>query len=122
MELLFQVICKNFEQTISKCLVGVCHGDDLGYLFKNHVTPEIVPGSVEDVSFRRFVKLWTNFSKNGNPNNIEDPLLGIDWKPVTIQEINFIDIGNELTTGRNPEEKMLRFWDRIFETNIMHKL
>jgi hypothetical protein len=32
------------------------------------LTPDIEPGSDEDVGIKRFVKLWTNFAKFGDPN------------------------------------------------------
>ncbi|CAH1376599.1 unnamed protein product, partial [Tenebrio molitor] len=44
-------------------VVGCFHYDEIGYLWKNFLTPEIKPGSIEDLSIRRFVRLWTNFAK-----------------------------------------------------------
>lgn len=101
---------------------GVCHGDDLGYLFQVHqVHVEIEPGSPEEIGFRRFVKLWTNFAKNGNPNNTRDPLTPVHWKPVS-KDLHFLDIGLELTAGSNPESERLRFWDEVLKINPVHKL
>lgn len=67
---------------------------------------------------RRFVKLWTNFAKNGNPNLEElDSLINVTWKPVSKGQLHFIDIGENLTVGVNPEQYRLNFWEDIFKVN-----
>jgi carboxylesterase type B len=102
---------------------GVCHADDLGYLFKNMLTPNVEPGSEEDIGIKRFVKLWTNFAKFGDPNpKGNDPVIDIKWKPVTKSEINFLDIGKNLITGLNPEAERMRFWEDILKVNPNSKL
>jgi carboxylesterase type B len=102
---------------------GVCHADDLGYLFKNMLTPNVEPGSEEDIGLKRFVKLWTNFAKFGDPNpKGNDPVIDIKWKPVTKSEINFLDIGKNLITGLNPEAERMRFWEDILKVNPNSKL
>ncbi|XP_018575302.1 juvenile hormone esterase-like [Anoplophora glabripennis] len=93
---------------------GACHVDDLGYLFKNDIIPPFEPGSIEDISVRRFVKLWTNFAKYGNPTPDENEL-GIIWKPVETGQLNFIDIGNELTSEVNPESERMQLWKEIYQ-------
>lgn len=57
------------------------------------------------------VKLWTNFAKTGNPN----PIQGVIWKPVRQNEINYVDIGETLTSNINPEKERMEFWDNIFK-------
>ncbi|XP_018575271.1 juvenile hormone esterase [Anoplophora glabripennis] len=95
---------------------GACHVDDLGYLFKNVITPPFQPGSIEDISVRRFVKLWTNFAKYGNPTPDEKEL-GITWKPAEKGQLHFIDIGNELTNEVDPESERMQLWKEIFQLN-----
>nr|UVK78555.1 carboxylesterase [Anoplophora glabripennis] len=95
---------------------GACHADDLGYLFKAILTPPIQPGSIEEISLRRFVKLWTNFAKYGNPTPDANEL-GIIWKPVKQGHLNFIDIGTDLTTGVEPEPKTIPLWKEIYQLN-----
>ncbi|KAJ8963468.1 hypothetical protein NQ318_018951 [Aromia moschata] len=96
---------------------GVCHADDLGYLFKNFITPQIKRGSLEDVSFRRFVKMWTNFAKYGNPTPNKNDV-GVIWKPAQRGNINFLDIGSELTTGANPESERSLYFMASDQVNI----
>ncbi|KAF5273121.1 hypothetical protein FQA39_LY07611 [Lamprigera yunnana] len=94
---------------------GVCHGDDLGYFFKSVMAPSIIPGSVEDLTIRRCVTLWSNFAKYGNPNPLQlDSLINVYWKPVCNTTLNFLEIGDNLTTGINPEENRMKFWDEIY--------
>lgn len=96
---------------------GVCHADDLGYLFKNAFTPELVPGSIEDIGQRRFVRLWTNFAKYGNPTIDKDGLLdNVLWKPVEKNHLNYLEIGEFLELKRNPEDNgRMAFWDEIYK-------
>ncbi|KAJ8963469.1 hypothetical protein NQ318_018952 [Aromia moschata] len=95
-------------------LPGVCHADDLGYLFKSVVTPEVKPGSLEDVSLRRFVKLWTNFAKFSNPTPEKDEL-GVTWAPAKAEDIPFLDVGENLSLETNPESERWAIWRELFQ-------
>ncbi|KAK5647710.1 hypothetical protein RI129_002602 [Pyrocoelia pectoralis] len=94
---------------------GVCHGDDVSYIFKNMVTKKIIANSIEDISVRRFAKLWTTFAKTGNPNPTnKDNFINVHWKPVQPELFHFLDIGDNLTLGVNPEEERMSFWKKLF--------
>lgn len=102
-----------------KQLQGVVHADDLLYLFPTFFTPTIKPGSVEDVYIQRFVKLWTNFAKHGNPTPEPDETLNsVKWKPVAADNIEFLDIGNELTMIGNVDAERLKFWDELYDAYL----
>lgn len=94
---------------------GVCHGDDLGYLFKTLFTPDIIPDSIEDIAQKRFVKMWTNFARYGHPVFKKDPLLNIRWKPVKKDAVHYLDIGENLEMKCDPEITKMKFWDEIFK-------
>jgi carboxylesterase type B len=48
------------------CVAGVCHADDIGYLFHiGMLDLDIDPASPEFKTLSRMVKLWTNFAKTG---------------------------------------------------------
>lgn len=94
---------------------GVAHGDDIGYLFKTKLSSELQPGSLEEISVRRFVKIWTSFAKNGNPDIPE-------WKRVTKNEINFIDIGEKLTPRVNPEPERMKFWEELYKNKPLYTI
>lgn len=60
-------------------------------------------------------KLWTNFARYSDPNPREqDPLLAVEWKPVARNSLNFLDIGQELVAGENPDGERIAFWDDIY--------
>ncbi|XP_050293111.1 uncharacterized protein LOC126733761 [Anthonomus grandis grandis] len=89
---------------------GVCHGDELGYLFDSEVRVQIQPGSIEDKSIRNFVNLWTNFAIHGNP--VEN-MPGVTWKPVENSgNIKVLDIGEELKFLEMPEKDRMDVWQR----------
>ncbi|KAF2898713.1 hypothetical protein ILUMI_07458 [Ignelater luminosus] len=93
---------------------GVCHGDDLGYLFKTVLTPKHL-SPVEKEGIKRFTKLWTNFAKSGDPNPIEkNDLINITWNPAWKDELNYLDIGENLTVGVNPDARRMKFWNEIY--------
>jgi carboxylesterase type B len=92
---------------------GVSHGDDVGYLFKSNMTPQIQGESLEELSINRFVKYWTNFAKFGNPN-LQDKSKAPEWKPVKRNETNFIDIGENITAHVDPEPERMQFWRDTF--------
>lgn len=97
---------------------GACHADDIGYLFKTGVTPELEPGSIEDITVKRMTKLWATFARNGDPNPVpKDPLIDVVWKPVSKNNLCYLEIGEKLSTGTNPEAHRMAFWDKIFARN-----
>ncbi|KAI2474218.1 esterase B1-like isoform X2 [Diabrotica virgifera virgifera] len=94
---------------------GACHADDLGYLFQAPLKPNnLVRGETELTAIRRFVKLWTNFAKYGNPTPQGNDL-NLTWNPVNQEEVNYLDIGEELTMKMNPEPERLKLWKEIFQ-------
>lgn len=93
----------------------MCHADDLGYLFKTKITPAIEKGSIEDVSWRRFVKLWTNFAKFGNPTPTKEEF-GLFWEPVkNAEKLKTMILGKELQMETNPTGERVKFWKSILD-------
>lgn len=68
---------------------------------------------------KHMVKLLVNFVNSGSPT-AQNSCLGITWKPVEKGVINFLEIGETLTVGQNPESARLNFW-KEFEQQA-HKL
>ncbi|XP_050504985.1 juvenile hormone esterase isoform X2 [Diabrotica virgifera virgifera] len=93
---------------------GACHGDELGYLFKNLLTTDI--GDEDKTYIHRMVTLWTNFAKYGNPtppgNN-----LNIEWKPIQNGQLNFLDIGKQLKMDVNPDADRMKIWNELYQCN-----
>ncbi|KAL3278477.1 hypothetical protein HHI36_013796 [Cryptolaemus montrouzieri] len=96
---------------------GVWHADDLGYFFHVPNAPKVQPGSLEDITRKRFVTLFINFVKTGNPNprKISD-LIPIKWEPVKNGEMKLLDIGKNLAMKIDPEEDSMLMWDEIFQS------
>ncbi|KAK9874743.1 hypothetical protein WA026_005555 [Henosepilachna vigintioctopunctata] len=94
---------------------GVRHGDGLGYQFLFPNTPEVSVGSIEDVSRKRVVKMFTNFAKEGNPNSKDlKELFPNGWKPIENGKINALDIGEELSMLTDVEAEGMALWDDIY--------
>lgn len=81
-------------------------------MFKTVMPSEIVPGSVEDKTVKRLMKMWTNFAKTGNPNSAG---LNVKWEPVKEDAMNFLDIDSDLKVAINPEQERMVFWDKLYE-------
>ena len=96
---------------------GTSHGDELGYMFTNFLTPKQIIGEVEKKTIELTVKLWTHFAKSGdlttgyacNQNNCK-------VKPVREKKLNFVDVLNgELKVGVNPFRKTVEFWCKLYK-------
>jgi carboxylesterase type B len=119
---------------------GVCHADELSYLFKNiHIdVPE--RDSMEFKAIHRIVSLFlhdqrrklmkmfsqvslfTSFAKSGNPNDnvINAEFQGVLWQSVDTLEPPFycLNIGENLEFKKFPESERLTIWDEIYlQTN-----
>ncbi|XP_030759751.1 esterase B1-like [Sitophilus oryzae] len=91
---------------------GVCHADDLGYLFHTEITPDIQKNSLEERSMKSFVRLWTNFAKFGNPTVGDD--LQITWESLRNgSSLKLLDIGEKLVFKDIPESERLDVWKQI---------
>ncbi|KAF5299074.1 hypothetical protein FQR65_LT09432 [Abscondita terminalis] len=94
---------------------GVTHSDEIGYIFRHVTSPTIIPNSIEGISIRRMISLWTNFAKTGNPNpKEEDSLISVRWKPIEKKKLNYLEIGENLTVGVNPEGHRMQFWEDLY--------
>ncbi|CAG9862782.1 unnamed protein product [Phyllotreta striolata] len=94
---------------------GVCHMDDLGYLFKTETLPFPEKNTPEYSYVKRFVKLWTNFAKYGNPtpNNSD---FNIIWEPVKDEKtINYLDIDKQLTKQTIPKQEIFQIWEELYD-------
>ncbi|XP_033165949.1 esterase B1 isoform X1 [Drosophila mauritiana] len=100
---------------------GVCHGDELGYLFKfGFFNLSLDPKSMEVQVKNRMVRMWTNFAKYGSPTpDTEDPMLTTKWAPIdptnVMNSLNYMDISANLAMKTNPEPERQRFWDEMYQ-------
>ncbi|KAF2900888.1 hypothetical protein ILUMI_05293 [Ignelater luminosus] len=95
---------------------GVGHAEELYYLWKIQGTTAYVTQS-DLLTIRRLVRLWTNFAKNGNPTPVTDSLLeNVIWPRANAgnSSLAYLNIGSNLTTGVNPDNKNIKFWNDLF--------
>ncbi|XP_018335696.1 uncharacterized protein LOC108744438 [Agrilus planipennis] len=95
---------------------GVAHCDELGYLFTTKLVKKPRHLSIEDITIGRMTKLWTTFARTGNPNpqQPDENILNVKWLPVTGEDdVNFLDIGENITVGKNPEAVRMKFWKDV---------
>lgn len=83
-------------------------------MFKVQNVPYPKKGSVEYNNIKVMVKLWTNFAKYGNPTPQSDSVINDFWKPITKHEMNYFEIGNNVSSGINPDFERYRFWEYIY--------
>lgn len=103
-------------------VTGACHADELGYLFKMDLLPSS-DTPLEDLEMRRkFVRLWTNFVKTGNPTPKTDRSQNIAWIPASKKQRTYLQIGPILQNikGDIAEQRML-FWDQIYAGKLKLK-
>ncbi|PNF42088.1 Esterase FE4 [Cryptotermes secundus] len=90
---------------------GVCHADELGYLFFSpHLDVEL-EGTPEEKMRSLLVKMWTNFAKTGNPS-----LPDVKWESVTESNPCYLNIGTELTMQPHLMKDRMTFWDELKQT------
>lgn len=61
-------------------------------------------------------KLWTNFAKYGEPK-FDD----VVWKPIDSKSFYYLDLGNDVKIGTNPNKERMEFWDDIFKMHDVTK-
>lgn len=86
----------------------------MAYIFKTSFTPEIEPKSLEEKSLYKILTLWTNFAKYSNPtsNCLQDLTR---WKPVEKTCFNYLEIGEKLTMGVDPDAESVTFWNDLMD-------
>ncbi|CAG9854604.1 unnamed protein product [Phyllotreta striolata] len=100
---------------INKKVDGVTHGDEMFYLFKGMLSPGAEKGSEEELHIRRFVKLWTNFAKYGDPTQESVEILGdAKWPPLDESLENVFEIGNTLEVTKNVEKERVDFLHKLY--------
>ncbi|XP_063990808.1 juvenile hormone esterase-like isoform X2 [Diachasmimorpha longicaudata] len=84
---------------------GCGHGDDLSFLFAHKALDQLgrKPLCSDDVHNRiiqRFVKMWTNFARTGNPTPKRTQLIPVIWEPIDTRqfyEYKYLHITDNLT-------------------------
>ncbi|CAH2084435.1 unnamed protein product [Euphydryas editha] len=87
----------------------VGHSDELGYIFSNFRV------NMNTTTFKmidQVTTLWTNFAKYGDPT--PDDSLGVKWLPYTIEDEDYLNIGENLVLEKQAEKEEVEFWEKNF--------
>ncbi|XP_065091095.1 esterase E4-like [Ochlerotatus camptorhynchus] len=104
-------------------VAGASHGDDIFYLFRSKMLPQLAETSDECYIRKTMVRMWTNFAKYSDPTpDRDDQLLPFKWTPVRHIErdsVNFdldalnIELRSEMV--RNPCKERMGLWRGYFK-------
>lgn len=98
---------------------GVCHGDDLSYIFTNGWGPAPDKGTDEWNAVQKIVDLFTGFAEIGS-----DKLQKLEWNDVRKEELPYeykcMQIDNEWKTTKLPEFHRIKVWDSIYEEGELY--
>ncbi|XP_060536629.1 uncharacterized protein LOC132708359 [Cylas formicarius] len=110
------VLAKLLTELPKRNINGASHADDLFYLFNAFFAVPIAKGSQEDIYVQRFLKLWTNFARTGNPTPDVEPILCCTkWTPIKPNEIRMLHIGTELNMISDVDAGRLKFWNKLYD-------
>lgn len=110
---------------VGKDVRGVCHADDLSYIFSNAFPGVRLPEdhTPEFKMIQTMVALWTNFAISGNPNNPDCAYTkGLLWEPIANKTLPYkvLNINKRLEVIELPETKRMELWDSIYENDQLY--
>ncbi|KAH8243628.1 hypothetical protein KR032_009034, partial [Drosophila birchii] len=100
---------------------GVCHADELSYLFYTVLSTQLDKSSEEYQTIERMVGMWTSFAANGNPNCQE--LGNAKWEPLQRMECGVeqcFNINQELDMRELPEADSMAMWDSLYPKESLY--
>ncbi|KAH8264012.1 hypothetical protein KR038_000486, partial [Drosophila bunnanda] len=94
---------------------GVCHVDELGYIYVIPATFKLDKSRPEFTAICRMVAMWTQFAATSDPNApLTKPF--VDWKPLTSTGARMLlNINEELKFIPQPEKSRLDCHDSLYE-------
>ncbi|XP_047515801.1 para-nitrobenzyl esterase-like [Pieris napi] len=113
-------VLKNKFNAAYKHLKGAAHGDELFYMFYNHLNKEFYDNQprLREISYK-ITKLWTNFAKTGNPTL--DQSLGVKWPEYTITGKEYLTLKDNFPIGNYADGSHMEFWNDFYkEAGLPH--
>ncbi|XP_049861359.1 fatty acyl-CoA hydrolase precursor, medium chain-like isoform X4 [Schistocerca gregaria] len=89
---------------------GICHAEDLLYLFSNNTYLPIIGERPENdmQMVKVMTKLWTDFARTGNPTPTDEL---VNWPRVTSDDLlEYLDIGQTLQVKKGLFQERVDFW------------
>lgn len=95
---------------------GVCHADELGYMFPRFKGLLKPLGEPEKCTIERMVGILTSFARNGNPNCIETK--GHNWPAVSEKDPYVaMNIGRKLEVRTLLEKDGIKVWNQLYNND-----
>ncbi|XP_070138268.1 esterase B1 isoform X1 [Drosophila bipectinata] len=96
---------------------GVCHGDDLCYIFHSMLSHQSAPDSPEYKVITGMIDVWTSFATNGDPNC--ETLKSQKFAPIENEsDIKCLNIGEQFEFKTLPElQKIESVWNSFYAQN-----
>lgn len=105
-----KILCNNDS------IRGVCHADDLCYLFFFNEAWKLDKDSAEFKTIERMISLWTSFAKNSNPNCAA--IQPTNWKPLVANDpYQVLNISEEVKFRELPEKNKFEVWHTLYKIN-----
>lgn len=98
---------------------GVCHADDLSYLFYNALGFKLPTDCAEYKCIEQMVGMWTHYAATSDPNT--DRIKPTVWKPVSVEESprKCLNISEKVEFIDLPEAEKLNIWDSLYSKEAL---
>nr|ASM90852.1 putative juvenile hormone esterase 1 [Colaphellus bowringi] len=103
---------------------GVCHADDLQYLFPigDGLFPDVTPSEDDKRIAKLLTTLWANFAKTGNPSPEVNDLIPEKWTPYSSEKEEYYFIDKHSTEIRHGLYKeRVEFWRSVLNDPLNEK-
>ncbi|XP_073820351.1 esterase B1-like [Musca autumnalis] len=102
---------------------GVCHADEISYLFYNINAEKLSPTTREYKCIQRMVGMWYNFALSSNPNCKE--VAPTKWEPVNVgsdlrKPLKLLNINDEIPFMYVPINDKLSVWDSLYTKEYLY--
>lgn len=95
---------------------GVCHGDDMYYIFHSMLSHKAAIDSPEHKVIKDMVDIWTSFAANSDPNC--ESIRHVKFKPLKDEnDIKCLNISTEREYKTLPEQEKLLLWSSFYEND-----
>ncbi|XP_060648967.1 esterase B1-like [Drosophila nasuta] len=95
---------------------GVCHGDDVYYLFNSFLVDQSTVGSPEHKVFMNMIDIWTSFAANSDPNCESTKFFKVD--PLgNNRDIEILNISSITSITRLPYLWQVQLWNSFYRKN-----
>ncbi|KAK4880591.1 hypothetical protein RN001_008737 [Aquatica leii] len=111
-----------FSDVNDKYNYGVCHGDELFYLFNLKFTPDKEFTEDELKISNVLGSLWTNFAKTKNPTPSTNEIIPTIWSPVKSNNIQYYYINKKMEMKNDMNSEALRFWKNVTSNSRSEKI